>query len=216
MAPLDDDKVRTYAAAKNAPELDSLIDAIQAANMWDFARRPLDLDWIVRYWRDHGRLGSLTAMIEASLRERVREVDPDRARRDSLDAERAQRGLERIGAALVFGRQTTIAIPDKDAPIEAARPAVTIDEVLPDWSSEDRLQLLTRPAFDPATFGRARLHNDNEGVVRALSCCTLAAPTATSESAAAPPARFLVFANLRGRADQALHARNSGLVEPLG
>jgi hypothetical protein len=167
MAPLDADKVRTYAAAKNAPELDSLINAIQAANMWDFARRPLDLDWIVRYWRDHGRLGSFTAMIEASLRERVREVDPDRARRDSLDAERAQRGLERIGAALVFGRQTTIAIPDKDAPIEDARPAVTIDDVLPDWPSEDRLQLLTRPAFDPATFGRARLHNDNEGVVRA-------------------------------------------------
>ncbi len=25
---------------------------------------------------------------------------------------------------------------------------------------------LTRPVFDPATFGRARLHNDNEGVVR--------------------------------------------------
>lgn len=167
MAPLDADKVRTYAAAKNAPELESLIDAIQAANMWDFARRPLDLDWIVRYWRDHGRLGSFTAMIEASLRERVREVDPDRARRDPLAAERAQRGLERIGAALVFGRQTTIAIPDKDAPIEDARPAVTIDDVLPDWPSEDRLQLLTRPAFDPATFGRARLHNDNEGVVRA-------------------------------------------------
>lgn len=167
MAPLDADKVRTYAAAKNAPELDGLIDAIQAANMWDFARRPLDLDWIVRYWRDHRHLGGFTAMIGASLRERMREVDPDRARRDPLDAERAQRGLERIGAALVFGRQTTIAIPDNDAPIEDARPAVTIDDVLPDWPSEDCPKLLTRPAFDPATFGRARLHNDNEGVVRA-------------------------------------------------
>jgi hypothetical protein len=167
MAPLDADKVRTYAAGKNVPELDALIGAIQAANMWEFARRPLDLDWIVRYWRSHGRLGSFTEMIEASLRERVQENDPDRARRDRLDAERAQRGLERIGAALVFGRQTTIAIPDKDAPVEDARTTVKIDDVLPDWSNEDRLQLLTRPAFDPATFGRARLHNDNEGVVRA-------------------------------------------------
>lgn len=167
MAPLDAERVRTYAAAKNAPELDGLIDAIQAANMWEFARRPLDLDWVVRYWRDHGRLGSFTEMIEASLRERVQETDPDRARRDRLDAVRAQRGLERIGAALAFGRQTTIAIPDKDAPVEDARAAVKIDDVLPDWSNEDRLQLLTRPAFDPATFGRARLHNDNEGVVRA-------------------------------------------------
>jgi hypothetical protein len=167
MAPLDADKVRTYAAAKNAPELDSLIAAVEAANMWEFAQRPLDLNWIVRYWRDHGRLGSFTVMIEASLRERVREVDPDRARRDPLDVERAQRGLERIGAALVFCRQTTIAIPDKEAPLEDVRPAITVDDVLPDWPSEDRQQLLTRPAFDPATFGRARLHNDNEGAVRA-------------------------------------------------
>lgn len=167
MAPLDADRVRTYAAVKNAPELDGLIDAIQAANMWEFARRPLDLDWIVRYWRDHGRLGSFAEMIEASLRERVQEIDPDRARRDRLDAVRAQRGLERIGAALVFGRRTTIAIPDKDVPVEDVRATVKIGDVLTDWSNEDRLQLLTRPAFDPATFGRARLHNDNEGVVRA-------------------------------------------------
>ncbi len=167
MAPLDANKVRVYAAAQNAPELDDLIAVIEAANLWEFARRPLDLDWIVRYWRSHGRLGSLTAMIEASLRERMQETDPDRARHDRLDAERAQRGLERIGAALVFGRQTTIAIPDKDAPIEDTRAAVKIDDVLSDWSNEDRLQLLTRPAFDPATFGRARLHNDNEGVARA-------------------------------------------------
>lgn len=167
MAPLDADRVRTYAAIKNAPELDGLIDAIQAANMWEFARRPLDLDWIVRYWRDHGRLGSFAEMIEASLRERVQEIDPDRARRDRLDAVRAQRGLERIGAALVFGRRTTIAIPDKDVPVEDVRATVKIGDVLTDWSNEDRLQLLTRPAFDPATFGRARLHNDNEGVVRA-------------------------------------------------
>lgn len=167
MAPLDAERVRAYAAAKNAPELDALIAAIQAANMWEFARRPLDLEWIVRHWRSHGRLGSFTAMIEVSLRERVQETDPNRARSDRLDAERAQRGLERIGAALVFGRQTTVAIPDRDAPVEDKRTAIKIDDVLPDWSSEDRLQLLTRPAFDPATFGRARLHNDNEGVVRA-------------------------------------------------
>lgn len=167
MAPLDAEQVRAYAAAKNAPNLDGLMAAIDSANLQELARRPLDLDWIVRYWRTNGRLGSFTAMIEASLRERLQETDPDRRRRDSLDAERAKQGLERIGAALVFGRQATIAIPDKDCPIEDDRVVAKIDDVLPDWSNEDRLQLLTRPAFDPATFGRARLHNDNEGVVRA-------------------------------------------------
>lgn len=167
MAPLDANKVQVYAAGKEAPDLNGLLDAIQLANLWEFARRPLDLNWIVRYWRSHGRLGSLKAMIEASLRERVQETDPDRARRDRLDADRALLGLERIGTALVFCRQNTISIPDKDATSEDTRASLKIDDVLSDWSAQDRVQLLTRPAFDPATFARARLHNDNEGVVRA-------------------------------------------------
>ncbi|MBB2984621.1 hypothetical protein [Paraburkholderia tropica] len=167
MAPLDTEQVRTYAAAKNAQDLDGLMAAIDAANLWGFARRPLDLDWIVRYWRSHGRLGSFTVMTEVGLRERLQETDPERGRRDGLDAERAKHGLERVGAALVFGRKMTIAIPDNDAQFETEGTVARIDDVLPDWSGEDRMKLLTRPAFDPATFGRARLHNDNEGVVRA-------------------------------------------------
>ncbi len=167
MARLNAEQVRVYAAAKSAPNLDGLMAAIDAANLQELARRPLDLDWIVRYWRTNGRLGGLTEMIEASLRERLQEVDPDRSRRDSLDAERAKRGLERIGAAMVLGRHSTVAIPDGEARIDDDRVVARVDGVLPDWSSMDRQQLLARPAFDPATFGRARLHNDNEGVVRA-------------------------------------------------
>jgi len=167
MAPLDAEQMRTYAAAQNVPDLDGLMAAIAAESLWGFACRPLDLDWIVRYWRSHNRLGSFTVMTEVGLRERLQENDPGRGRRDSLDAERAKQGLERIGAALVFGRQATVAIPDSDARLETEGPVTKIDDVLPDWSSEDRMKLLTRPAFDPATFGRARLHNDNEGVVRA-------------------------------------------------
>lgn len=174
MAPLDTGRVRTYAAAKNAPNLDELMAAIEGAGLWGFARRPLDLDWIARYWRRHGRLGSFTVMTEVGLRERLQETDPERGRWDSLDAERAKQGLERIGAAMVFGRQTTVAIPDNDARLETDGTVLKIDDVLPDWSSENQMRLLTRPAFDPATFGRARLHSDNEGVVRAyLAACWL-------------------------------------------
>ncbi|BAN22474.1 hypothetical protein [Caballeronia insecticola] len=166
MAQLNIGQVRTYAAAKGAPDLDGLMAAIEAGSLWGFACRPLDLDWIVRYWHRHGRLGNFSVMIEVGLRERLQETDPERSRRDRLDAVRAQHGLERIGAALVFGRQSTIAIPDNVAELRSEGTAAKIDDVLPDWSSEDRIRLLTRPVFDPATFGRARLHNDNEGAVR--------------------------------------------------
>lgn len=166
MAPLDSDQVRAYARGKEVPDVEGLISAIDGANLWAFARRPLDLDWIVRHWRQHERLGSLTSMINESLHERIRETDPERARRGTLDHTRARQALERIGAAMVLGRKQTIAIPDMDAPADQ-RDAILLEDVLPEWSPDDRTQLLTRPAFDPATYGRARLHNDNEGVVRA-------------------------------------------------
>jgi hypothetical protein len=167
MGPLDRDRVGLFAAAKGAPNLDAFLGQIEAANLWRFARRPLDLDWLVEFWVRHGRLGSLEEMLENSLTKRVGETNPDRARGDGLDETRALHALERIGAALVFGRKTTIAIPDSEVVLSNEERPLDLVQVLPDWSPEDRTRLRTRPVFDPATFGRVRLHNDNEAVVRA-------------------------------------------------
>src|SRR5262249_51106876 len=75
--------------------------------------------------------------------------------------------IERIGAALVFGRKSTIRVPDAEITLEANPSSLDIADVLPDWSPQNRSLLLLRAVFDPATLGRARFHNDNQGVVRA-------------------------------------------------
>jgi len=167
MVPLDEERVRLFATAKGVPNLDSFITQVEAGNLLRFARRPLDLDWLVDFWREHQRLGSLAEMLETGLSARVLETNNDRARGDNLDAARALRALERVGSALVLGRKHTIAIPDSDMLRPDDDRPLDLAEVLPDWAPQDRLRLLTRPVFDPATYGRARLHNDNEGVVRA-------------------------------------------------
>ncbi|MBC3911101.1 NACHT domain-containing protein [Undibacterium umbellatum] len=166
LAHLGPEQIRTYATARNVAMLDELLAAIHNANIWSLARRPLDLEWIVRYWLSHGRLGSYTEMIETSLAERVRETDTVRTYQDSLDSVSALHGLQRVGAALVFGRQTTIAIPDEESAPDN-HSLTHIEQILPDWEPQKLKHLLSRPAFDPATFGRTRLHNDNEGEVRA-------------------------------------------------
>jgi hypothetical protein len=166
MAPLDQERARLFASAKGAPDLGSFLDQIQAANLWRFARRPLDLDWLVDFWRNHGRLGSLAEMLEGSLAARALETNTDRVRGDALDAMRALHAIERIGAALVLGRKATIAIPNSELLRQDDEHPLDLAPVLPDWSPQDRARLLTRPVFDPATFGRARLHNDNKSVVR--------------------------------------------------
>jgi hypothetical protein len=166
MVALDEARLRRFASEKGVTDVTAFLDQIQLANLWRFARRPLDLDWLVQFWKEHGRLGALTEILESSLRSRVGETKNDRARDDTLDATRAFQGLERVGAALVFGRKATIAIPDSELlRVEDERP-LDINEVLPDWPAQDRSHLWSRPVFDPATFGRVRLHNDNEGTVR--------------------------------------------------
>ena len=122
-----------------------------------------DLDWLVDL-REHGRLGSLAEMLESSLSARVLETNNDRARADNLDAARALRALERVGGALVLGWRQTIAIPDSELLRPEDDRPLDLAQVLSDWAPQDRVRLLTRPVFDP-NYGRARLHNDNEGVV---------------------------------------------------
>jgi hypothetical protein len=82
LAPLDAGRVRLFAVGKGIPDVDAFLGQIEDANLWRFARRPLDLDWLVSFWQEHRRLGSLEEMLEQSLAARVTEPDPDRARRN--------------------------------------------------------------------------------------------------------------------------------------
>jgi hypothetical protein len=166
MAALNEARVRAYASANGVTHPEAFISAIQEANLWSLARRPLDLNWLVAYWRRHARLGTLSAMMELSLAERLQEPDPQRARTDPIEHSRAMRALERVGASLVFGRFDTLTIPDPET--ASGTQTSELDLILPDWSSEHRRRLLARAVFDPATFGRVRLHNDNQGAVRSF------------------------------------------------
>ena len=104
MAALDRCQVETFARGRGVGNAETHLRELDSANLWDFARRPLDLDWLVEHWRVHGAFGSLAAMLELSLRKRLIEPDRERARTDPIDEDRAMAALERIGAALVLER----------------------------------------------------------------------------------------------------------------
>jgi hypothetical protein len=166
MTGLDKKRVRLFANGKGIQNLEAFIEQIEGANLWQFARRPLDLDWLVEFWRTHRRLGSLAEMLEVCLKERLQESNLDRARQDRLGVNRAMHAVERVAAAMVFGRQNTIRVPDAEITLDVDLSSLDVADVLPEWSPQDRSFLLTRAVFDPATLGRARLHNDNQAVVR--------------------------------------------------
>ena len=165
MAPLDGDQVREFAKGHGIEDLNKFISALDRDNLWHLAMRPLDLQWLVDYWQNNKRFGRLSEMLEASIRARLQEENPEHGSRDDLSVEQAMAGLERIGAAMVFGRRDRIELPDTEIALGASE-AFKLRDVLPDWPSEHLPMLLARPIFDPASPGQVRLHNDNQSVVR--------------------------------------------------
>nr|WP_281124947.1 hypothetical protein [Sphingomonas sp. AR_OL41] len=166
MEPLTRSQVRRFADGSGVADADALLQAIDDGDLWQFAVRPLDLGWIVEYWRDQRRLGTLREMIEASIR--VRLIDPDvrRRRADPLDVETAGKALNRIGAAFLLCGKDTVRVPAAGLDMTPPEKSVPLDAILPEWPDAHRLRLLGRPVFDPATLGRARLHSDNKGTLR--------------------------------------------------
>lgn len=166
MAELDRSRVKLFAEESRITDVDWLLEAIDHGDLWRFAARPLDLTWMVEFWRNHQRLGTLREMIEESIAARLIDPDLKRRRKDPLNPERSGRALERIGAGFLFCGKDSLRVPAAGIDLAPSEKSISIEALLPDWSDGDRLLLLGRPVFDPATLGRAQLHNDNEGTLR--------------------------------------------------
>ncbi|AMP05800.1 hypothetical protein CPter91_3474 [Collimonas pratensis] len=167
MAALDRNRVEIFAHSKGVTNIASFFRTLDRSNLWNFARRPLDLGWLVEYWQEKNSFGHLAEMLELSIFKRLQETDMNRARKDTLDQEKAMKALERIGAAMVLQRLNTIEVPDGGKDIGEDTNVLDLAEILSDLSSLDRTLLITRAVFDPANAGFVRFHNDNEGNVRA-------------------------------------------------
>jgi len=166
MTPLDREQIRRFADASGTPDVDGFIAAIERGDLWGFAGRPLDLEWMTLYWRNNGRLGTLAEMLEASLETRSIEVKAAKRRRDPLSADQIRSALRRIGAGLLLTGAETVRVPNSGSAQSSVEHAMALEPLLAEWPTRDIGVLLSRPVFDPATLGRVRLHNDNSGTVR--------------------------------------------------
>ncbi len=166
MAPLTREQVKTFAREQGITDAEAFLKATERADLWRFARRPLDLQWLVDYWRAKGAFGSFAQMLELSLRMRLQESDTHRGHSDPLDPQRAYHALTRIGAALVLGRIKYVLVPDSSIDFSDGRTGLPLARVLLEWSARDLTYLINRAVFEPVVAGLAGLHQDNEGEVR--------------------------------------------------
>ncbi len=156
IVPLDRDRVRTFAERRGIGNPDHFLVALDNHSAWEFARRPLDVFELVSFWMAHGRLGSLTEIIEHDVTTKLRETVERRAN-FRLSESRAREGAEWLAAATLLCKQQQFKVPDETF---LAQDGLDATKCLPeDWEPGEVAALLSRPLFDSATYGQIRFHH---------------------------------------------------------
>lgn len=159
LLPLDAKRARNFAAALGVADTDEYMAAVHQAGLDAYSSRPRDVEWLVAFWKEKHRFGSLTEMMEANIAARLREENEQRTARDPLSSDRARTGAEALAAAATLGKTFTIALPHSAAQSTEVGRSANAEHALPDWTRAEIDALLTRAIFDPATLGRVRFHH---------------------------------------------------------
>ena len=155
---LDDlarDQIAVFVNAQGIADSKAFLDAVERADAWSFTSRPQDLEELIEFWLDQGRIGGCLEIMQNSVNRRLTERDQDRADVHPLPSERVRQGARLLAAAATLARESTIKIPDGSANSKG----IDVRSVLPDWDDKDQSTLLSRPIFDEAIYGTVGFHH---------------------------------------------------------
>lgn len=152
---LDSAQIEMFASAKGIKDTKKFLEAVDRADAWLFTTRPQDLEELIEFWHDKGRIGSRLELMENTIERRLSERDQTRAENCPLSPARIREGVRFVAAALTLAKQSTVCVPD-GADNTAGIP---ISKILPDWSEREQSVLLSRPIFDEAMYGTVRFHH---------------------------------------------------------
>jgi len=151
--PLDRGRVRTFAERRGIGNPDRFVEELDNRYAWEFARRPVDVIDLVEFWMEHGRLGSLTEIIEHDVTMKLRETTQRRTNFPLSEA-KAREGAEALAIATILCKRQQFKVPD-----DAYKASDALDAAIclpADWVPAHVAALLSRPLFDSATYGQVR------------------------------------------------------------
>lgn len=157
MAPLTLDQVERFVEGK-AADGKEFRRALEGAYLEAFARRPLDVRLLLRYWQENRRFGSLMEMTESAITDALTESNLD-AHRSHLSPAKVREGIEDLAAGVLLCRKRDLlkALPCSD---QGETGAVKPDKILSEsWRPEEIAELLDRSYFEPPMYGRLRFHH---------------------------------------------------------
>lgn len=156
--PLNSDQMLYFAKKRGLQDADALVSEINQRDMQGFAGRPKDLDDLIQFWRDNGRLGSRREIIKKNINRKLNEDNQNRAEKDPLSIQTALTGAKKLSAAVALTHHSKIFVPEG----YSSGNGISAQSILEDWSPKECSTLLGRPIFEPETYGFVRFdHRDS-------------------------------------------------------
>lgn len=159
IVPLSIEQCRILSGALGVTDLENFIGAINHNGLDTFTERPGDVIDLADYWKSYNRFDSFATMVEHSVTQKLKEIDPHRPDNDTLTLQKTREGAERLAAALTLGKSFTLRAPAHDSDPSLASGALDPQLILNDWTEAERNALLRRGVFAPSTYGRIRFHH---------------------------------------------------------
>lgn len=155
--PLSSSQVERYANSLEVTNTDQFLSALEEANAWGFAGRPLDVEHLVDYWKDNNHLTNFTDLTEYMVSKLLVEL-PNKLKQDPITAKDARLGAENLAAAVILSRCLKIRVIDYG--ISTDELSIYPRDVLPEsWPPANILALTNRALFDGATYGYLTFHH---------------------------------------------------------
>ncbi|UUQ64407.1 ATP-binding protein [Pseudomonas fuscovaginae UPB0736] len=152
---LSTDQIETFSRAKGVRNTRALLDEVERTDAWSFTSRPQDLEDLIAFWKEYGRIGSRLELMRNGIQRRLDERDQKRAEARPISTERIRSGVRAVAAACTLSQTQTIRVPDGSANVRG----LPIKDILTDWDDMDCGKLLSRPIFDEAIYGTVRFHH---------------------------------------------------------
>lgn len=193
LAPLSRPQVREFAAQRLCvADADAFLAAIQKADLWALAGRPLDVEWLAASWNRKKSFDSLRAMMEEAIDEKISERKDPRLFPSAPSKRECREAVEELALGCTLTQREAISLPGTSHAGDNVLPS---EGALHNWKAGNLPQLLERPLFDPATFGRVRFHHRAIREYLAAACLRRLRQNGLPRR----ELRQVLFANVEGR-----------------
>lgn len=157
LLPLSQGDIVTIASDRGVTDTEAFLEALAAASMMDFMKRPQDVIEAASAWLElGGQFGTHAQQVEFDIKARLK-ANPERDDRDIAN-DKALEGAKRLALGVALTRRLTIR-HDVNHDTADLDPALDPTIILADWDDADRKALLERGLFGFASYGRVRFHN---------------------------------------------------------